>query len=145
MAVWRKAVYPGISKNFINFPLSGDYYFWMELSACGDVFISGKLLNYFRYHDQNISFSASKNGLGIKEQLLILQELLEKRTISETDYLTALKKIYLEFRFHKKTMLKEDIAEIKGMLNKNSKNRFPLHLYHFQKSMQRSLKKMLHT
>lgn len=144
MAIWRRNAYTRISKDYMNYQLAGDYYFWIELCACGDVYISGKLLNYFRQHNQNVSFNAAMNGLGLNEQAMILQNLLEKNILTRDDYLQAIKKLYREFRNNEKNMQKDDALQLNSFFKKKSGHNFTLHLYHFQKSMQSSLKKLLH-
>ena len=134
MALWKKDVYKKISKEYISYKLIGDYYFWIEVASCGNVFISGKLLNYFRTHKNNISTNSVKNGLSYKEQLPLLKHLLNSKLINENDYLQLLKKHYYIFY----------ITAIKKMFADYSKEPFKLEFYIFQKNVQFFFKKLLH-
>jgi glycosyltransferase involved in cell wall biosynthesis len=115
MAVWKKEVYHKISKDFLNYKLIGDYCFWIEVCNHGDVFISGKLLNYFRTHEKNVSVNSFKSGLLFIEQIPLLKRLLDEKIIERTNYIKALKRTYSSFMEHKKTIPKENIQAIKKL------------------------------
>ncbi len=144
MAVWRKNVYSKIKKDYINYKLTGDYFFWIELCAYGNVFISGKLLNYFREHEKNVSFNSTKNGLRFMEQIPVLKNLLERKIITPADYLAGLKKLYADFRLQQKNISAENAVAIKRLFTLYSGARYKLDLYVFQRSIQAFSRKLLH-
>ena len=115
MAVWRRDIYNKISKDYINYFIIGDYYFWIEICKWGTVFISGKLLNYFRTHEKNVSFNAIKNGKLYIEQIPFLKHIMDRNLISKEDYSKTLQPLYLAFRSMQQEMAKEDLATIKKM------------------------------
>ena len=45
----------------------GDWFVWSQICRQGEVFISGKYLNYFNKHDSDVSGEATKNGLDFIE------------------------------------------------------------------------------
>ena len=45
----------------------GDWLFWVNICRQGEVFESGKFLNYFRRHINNVSSSATRDGLDFLE------------------------------------------------------------------------------
>jgi glycosyltransferase involved in cell wall biosynthesis len=69
MVVWRKSAFEKISNTFMEFQFCGDWLFWIELCMQGDVFITGKALNYFRKHNQDISGKAYKTGYNFFEEI----------------------------------------------------------------------------
>ncbi len=141
MAVWRRSVYGRISKEYQEYKLIGDYCFWIALCCYGDVFISGKLLNYFRAHDKSVSADSIKSGLAFIEQLPLLKRLRDKKIIDESDYLLSLKKSYSLFRLSEKNIHVENAIAIKKLFSSYSKTQYKLKLYFFEKLVQSSLKK----
>lgn len=143
MAIWRKAIYNKISKDFINYRLTGDYYFWIEVCNFGGVFVCGKALNYFRRHEKNVSFTSYNNGSTFIERLPVLKQLLNRRIIDKPDYFKALKKNYTLFRFCEKNIATEDLKVIRKLFYSSLKLRYQLNLYFEQKRIQQFLKKFL--
>lgn len=63
MCIFRRDTYSKVGKEFTEYKLSGDWIFWVEVALQGTVFISGKTLNYFRKHPQDVSSAAFVRGL----------------------------------------------------------------------------------
>lgn len=143
MAVWKKEVYKRISKDFIDYKRIGDYLFWIELSNWGQVFISGKLLNYFRKHDNNVSGHAFKNGLSFIDQIPLYKKLLDRKLINLTDHHHAMKKLYLDFRLSKKNIPAETNTAITKLFAKFGGPVTSLKLYFYMKQLQLLSKKVL--
>jgi len=95
MVLWRRDLFPLVPKEFKNYRLAGDWIFWMELCRLGKVHISGRVLNYFRKHDKNVSGKAFKSGLNFVESLKIIKSLYRREMISEADLYKAFK---IQFR-----------------------------------------------
>ncbi|WP_158796530.1 glycosyltransferase [Pedobacter sp. L105] len=95
MVLWKRDLFPKITKEFKNYKLSGDWIFWIELANLGKVHISGRVLNYFRKHDKDISGKAFKSGLNFLEALKIINSLYERNLVSKKDYHAAFK---MQFR-----------------------------------------------
>lgn len=142
MAVWKKDVYQKISKDFLNYNLIGDYCFWIEVCRHGNVFISGKVLNFFRTHDKNVSVNSFKNGLLFTEHIPFLKKLLENNTIEKKDYIKALKRNYSSFIEHKKTIPKENAQAIQKLFSSASTSVVDLKLFFYAHKVKSALKKM---
>lgn len=91
MVLWKREFFPRISPEFKNYKLSGDWFFWMDLCRQGKVHISGRLLNYFRKHENDVSGKAIKSGLVYLEALKIINSFYHRGLISAKDYNKAFK------------------------------------------------------
>ena len=115
MVLWRKSMFPKISPAYKNYKLSGDWLFWMELCLLGKVHVSGRLLNYFRKHDNDVSGKAMKSGLNFIESLMITNTLYERNLISPKDYYKAYKiqyRAYYSLRKSFKTNVRLEIEQL---------------------------------
>jgi len=97
MAIFRKKTFYEFSKEFTQYKFCGDWLFWIEMSKRGKVFISGKMLNYFRKHDKDVSGKAYASGLNFIENVKILNSLKKDDIITEQHYKTALIEIYYQY------------------------------------------------
>lgn len=143
MAVWKKDAYALISKEYMNYTLSGDYLFWIELCTTGDVFISGKLLNYLRMHGDNVGERSFKEGLNFLEMVPLLQSLLRREIISQHNYAKTIKKEYTAFKLIEKELPEHNVRAIKKIFFFNIGAASKLQLYFMAKRMHLLLKKML--
>lgn len=91
MVLWKRKFFPKISAEFKNYKLCGDWFFWMDLCRHGKVHTSGRLLNYFRKHENDVSGKAIKSGLIYVEALKIINSFFQRGLISARDYNQALK------------------------------------------------------
>ncbi|NML68060.1 glycosyltransferase family 2 protein [Hymenobacter sp. RP-2-7] len=82
MCIFRKQTYSLISKDYVEFRLCGDWLFWIEFAQKGEVYISGKVLNYFRKHDKDVSGKSYKNGVYYYEYLRLLNLLISYNIIT---------------------------------------------------------------
>jgi glycosyltransferase involved in cell wall biosynthesis len=92
MAVFRIEAYHQISKDYTTFKFSGDHLFWSEIARQGSIHISGKLLNYFRKHDNDVSTGAYKSGLNFVEELRVINWMYKNQLITDTTYTAAFRK-----------------------------------------------------
>ena len=92
MAIFKKDAYQGVTREYLDYKFSGDHLFWIQIAMQGKVHISGKLLNYFRKHDQDVSSKAYKSGLNFVEALRILNWMYDKKLISDRTYAAGFKK-----------------------------------------------------
>lgn len=143
MAVWKKEVYQQISKDFISYKRIGDYLFWIEIAACGDVFISGKLLNYFRAHDKNVSGDALKSGMSFIDHIPLNKRLLERRLINQKDYSKAIKKSYAQFRLSNRYYPSEVKKNITKLFTEYGGSVVKLKIYYYLKQTQLYCKTLL--
>jgi glycosyltransferase involved in cell wall biosynthesis len=101
MAVFKKECYNHISPVFTTFKLCGDWAFWVEIARQGDVFVSGKLLNYFRKSEQGVSGKIFATGNNFVEEVRILTFLKGEALVSDNQFKHCLLYKYLRFNAHK--------------------------------------------
>jgi glycosyltransferase involved in cell wall biosynthesis len=82
MAIFKKDVYNKVSKSFKDYKFCGDWLFWILIAQHGEVYISGKYLNYFRKHDKDVSGPSLRKGLLYKEYIPLLRELVAYNIIA---------------------------------------------------------------
>lgn len=97
MVLWRKEYFHQVSTAFMDYKLCGDWYFWVDLCRLGKVHISGRVLNYFRKHDKDVSGEAMRSGLNYVETLKIINIFYQRNLISKTDYYKAFKLNYRSY------------------------------------------------
>ncbi|MGJ7033661.1 glycosyltransferase family 2 protein [Niabella hirudinis] len=151
MAIWKKKYYDQISRRFIDFKMCGDWLFWVEMAGLGKVHISGRVLNYFRKHDADVSGAMYKTGKGTIEEIQALQIIFRKGLIDEPSYAVGLRRFIRAFyKGHKKfsPQVRQDFeSELKNALSGNFfrkksimlfkyKTRYRYQLKHFFKKYQ---------
>ena len=82
MCIFKRQCYYDVSKQFTHYKFCGDWLFWIEVAALGNVYISAKVLNYFRKHPGDVSTNAFKSGLYYLEYLQLTDDLLEMKFIT---------------------------------------------------------------
>ena len=98
MAIFNKASFNGISLEFTRYKFCGDWLFWIMLAQKGRVHISGKLLNYFRKHQADVSGRSVQDGTYFLEYSSIVKYLVEHHLINEQLYYSLLFKKYKELK-----------------------------------------------
>lgn len=114
MAIFKKSAYLNISHEYLNYKFCGDWIFWAEIADQGDVFVSGKILNYFRNNKGGISYNAFSKGLSYIEELQVLSKFIENNFITESEYKSALKRKLSNFILEKGKLSKQSISLIKA-------------------------------
>ncbi len=97
MALWKKEKFPLIDKGFTQYRFCGDWMFWIALARLGKVHISGRLLNYFRQHDNNVSGRVYRSGLSFVEELQVINWMFDEQLVGDREYRGMFKKKYREF------------------------------------------------
>lgn len=59
-------------EEFTSFTLCGDWLFWIKILLKGDLAYSARTLNYFRKHDDSVTFDSVKRGVMILEAYRII-------------------------------------------------------------------------
>ena len=128
MVVFRKSTYQSIPKDYTAFRFCGDWVFWSDMVSRGDVFVSGKLLNYFRSHNTDVSTGMYTSGNSFIEQFRCLLLLKKKFSVSDAIYRKALSHYTTLFFSQKKNFTKNIVSAGEKLLNKaeNKKHRFYL-------------------
>ncbi len=104
MALFKKEAHAAVSKEYMDYKFSGDHLFWIQIAMQGKTHISGKLLNYFRKHDKDVSTGAYKSGLSFLEALRIINWMYDKKLISDRTYVAGFKKQFKAYWPVKKTI-----------------------------------------
>lgn len=90
------------SKEVLKMKYCGDWLFWVLLCEQGNVFVSGKYLNYYLRHEQNVGTSAVIEGCDFLEGNKIFLYLKSNINISQENKTVALKLRVAEFLQNKK-------------------------------------------
>jgi len=99
MAIFNRSAYYNVGNEFKTFKFCGDWLFWAQIAQQGDVFISGKILNYFRNHGSDVSNKAYATGLNFIEELKILFYYTENMLISDEEFFDVLKIKHDKYKF----------------------------------------------
>ena len=97
MVLWKKKLYNNISKDFLKYKFCGDWLFWVGLARHGSLHASGKTLNYFRKHKNDISGNATKNGLELVETIAVLNSMYEEKLINDQEFNKGLKRLFKKY------------------------------------------------
>jgi glycosyltransferase involved in cell wall biosynthesis len=98
MAVFSRSAYLQLTNEYTSYKFCGDWLFWAQIAKQGNVSISGKVLNYFRKHDGDVSGGAYGSGYNFIEELRLLFSFYDDRYISSAEFYAALEKKYLRYR-----------------------------------------------
>lgn len=118
MAIFRRESFKKVTRDFTTFKFSGDRLFWIEVARQGKTHISGKVLNYFRKHDKDVSGKAFSSGLNFIEEIKIINWMYKEQLINDRIYALAFKKQYKEFWKVRKTIDPANKALIKPLFSK---------------------------
>ncbi|MGK9126158.1 glycosyltransferase [Olivibacter sp. SA151] len=117
MAIWRREIYDQISHDFQEFRFAGDKLFWIRLAAKGKVSINGRLMNYFRKHDADVSGKAIQSGLGYLEDMRILNIMYIEDMIDKNTYYKGFKKFFREYWQNRHTISSELMPHLKKIFS----------------------------
>ena len=117
MAIFKRESFKKVSRDFTTFKFSGDRLFWIEVARQGKTHISGKVLNYFRKHDKDVSGKAFSSGLNFIEEIKIINWMYKEQLINDRIYALAFKKQYKEFWKVRKTIDPANKALIKPLFS----------------------------
>jgi len=120
MAVFRKEFYYKISNSYTSLKFTGDWIFWAELSRLGSVYITARLLNYFRKHDKDVSSKMYLSGLNFVEELQVLKYFNQYLGLDKILYFNARIKLYNRYRNSKKYIDAAMQKNIRSMFFENS-------------------------
>ncbi len=130
MAIWKKDSYSLISNEFLNYRFCGDWLFWIELSRHGNVFISGKLLNYFRKHENDVSSKAGIDGVNFIEELKMFHLLYKRKWISYEGLVKGLKSEYVQFKVVERILTRAKRIQIRNLFFAEAGTRLNLQLFY---------------
>lgn len=81
-AIFNREIAESIDRKYMTMRGEGDYLFWLELMAHGNVFYCNKELNYFRMHDSNTTKNLTYKGISPLEHKIIYDYLVKRRYLS---------------------------------------------------------------
>lgn len=87
MVIFKKSIVEAsYFKSVIKYSYCGDWLFWILIIYKATICESGKVLNYFRKHDNDVTSSSKLNGKAIIEYSGIQKYLFEKKFINFYNY-----------------------------------------------------------
>jgi glycosyltransferase involved in cell wall biosynthesis len=101
MAVFRKSSITKIDNLYKTMKSAGDWMFWVNIALTGNVFVSGKYLNYFNRHMGTVSSKSELDGEDIYEGNKVFSFVLKTTNPSDSEIQDAVKK-RLEIYFQQK-------------------------------------------
>jgi len=69
MAIFKRDAGLRVPQHFATFKQCGDWYFWIHIVQYGNVFISNKLLNYYRNTEQSLTAKQYATGYNFIEEV----------------------------------------------------------------------------
>lgn len=85
MGIFKRKCFFNLDDEYTSYKFCGDWLFWILIALQGSVFISAKILNYFRKHDQDVTGKAFRNGLFYTEYFKLLDSLERRNIIGEKE------------------------------------------------------------
>jgi glycosyltransferase involved in cell wall biosynthesis len=83
MVLFRKDAIEKADSSFMKMKYCGDWLFWTGICFSGKVFISGKYLNYYFRHENNVATKSEIEGLDFLEGNLIFKYIYDHHTVSQ--------------------------------------------------------------
>ncbi|MBS0216292.1 MAG: glycosyltransferase family 2 protein [Proteobacteria bacterium] len=97
MALWRRDLYEQVPRDYLDYRFCGDWLFWIGLARLGKVHISGRLLDYYRQHPQNVSTGVYRSGLNFVEEMQVANWMFDQGLLGDREYAAFFKKKYREY------------------------------------------------
>jgi glycosyltransferase involved in cell wall biosynthesis len=114
MAVFKKSAFESVGNEYLNLRFAGDWAFWIDIAVRGNVFVSGRVLNYFRKHNKDVTTSILTSGYHYSEEIDVLNILKQKNYINTDLYEKQLLKNYFYFLLAKRKHKPADVALIES-------------------------------
>lgn len=102
MAIFRKSAVTKIQDDYKQMSYCGDWLFWTSICLLGKVFISGKVLNYYRRHGGNVASKSINVGLDFIEGNKVFTYLMKTCSPDDRQIKNALYQradLYLKLRY----------------------------------------------
>ena len=81
-AVFRKSVLERVSEKYLTYKSTGDYQFWSEVAACGNVVKVWKNLSYWRQSAQSVTGNSLSKGITAKEDRRVYEYIQNHHRLS---------------------------------------------------------------
>lgn len=126
MAIFKRSAFKNLSNEFTSFKLSGDRLFWIQIAQQGKTHISGKVLNYFRKHDKDVSGKAYSSGVNFIEELRVIDYMHSSNLIDNKLHSLAIKRQLKNYWKVKNKIDPENNKIIKSLFLNLKPNKFQL-------------------
>lgn len=97
MVLFRRETALNISNEYMDFKYCGDWLFWINIAKNNKIYISGKVLNYYRKHDKDVSGKFLKTGKNFIEEVRLANILLFEKVIHLKIFIKIIKSKYRVF------------------------------------------------
>ncbi|MEO5999934.1 MAG: glycosyltransferase [Chitinophagaceae bacterium] len=102
MAILKKDIIVSVSKDYKSFKYCGDWLLYANMCLKGNVFISGKYLNYYLRHENSVTADSTKLGYDFFEGNRVFQFIKSSIDINQEDIQYALNKRIERYFYLKK-------------------------------------------
>ena len=79
MAIFKRRVALLVPENFTFLKLCGDWFFWINMVRFGDVYVSNKVLNYYRRTESSLTSRLYSSGYNFIEELSMFRMIKEQK------------------------------------------------------------------
>jgi glycosyltransferase involved in cell wall biosynthesis len=109
MVLFRRDVALEISQDFLSFKYCGDWLFWIKIIQNHKIFFSGKVLNYYRKHDKDVSSKFLMSGENFKEEIQLINLLMLDKIINHKKFKKIIRfkyRVFIKnlFKYEKSTI-----------------------------------------
>jgi glycosyltransferase involved in cell wall biosynthesis len=112
MAIFKKEYALRVPPDFTKFKLCGDWFFWINIVRNGDVFISNKILNYYRRSDSSLTSRLYASGYNFIEELNMFQLIKAPKTENGSLINNSIFNRYNSFQRRKGKFSQEEIKQV---------------------------------
>ena len=130
MTIWKKSLFQNIDKEFTKFKFCGDWLFWISILQQSNVFVSGRVLNYFRKHDKDVSSKFYSTGNNYIENIKLYEILHDRAIIDKRLLKTLVRGQYYLFLEMKESIDKNNLDKIYKAFDQHLHLSQPVKLYH---------------
>ncbi len=143
MAVFKKEFALLVPETYTSFKMCGDWLFWINLIKYGDIFISGKLLNYFRKHTANLSSKQFESGNNFIEELRVIEMVKAQKRFSTDLFNRVVYNKYNNYLHKKKRFTTAIIENINRAFYELYDNHYSFQRFIFFMRMKAKFKKLI--
>jgi glycosyltransferase involved in cell wall biosynthesis len=112
MAIFKRNFALRVCADFTLYRMCGDWMLWIDMSRFGSIYISGRLLNYFRKSKSSVSSNVYSSGYNYIEELRVIQWVGAQNRLEPGLLKSSIFNKYNNFKRRKKQLSTEDIARI---------------------------------
>ena len=112
MVIFKRAAALQVPASYTTFTFCGDWLFWIYLTRQGNVFASGKRLNYYRQHSADVSSTMYASGSNFPEEIKLLEILRHEKFADDAILKKALLKKYDKYLGRSKSFTTEANRQI---------------------------------